>query len=233
MKKIMKNSKIYILGIGITLFFLFIPLFVQAETLVGDTARSTEKLGDFIAEFTYNLFTPSAAELNILFKNTSPQANGGFLTGFVFNNPNNFITNVSMTSSNPFFSLLGGPSFKDTISASPFGKFDIGAAVGGDFLGGGKPSFGIPVGGSASFKFSFEGTNLDKIDTSSFIQAKSSEGEFMIARFRGFNDGGSDKVPANVIKVPEPEIVFLLGFGLLGLALCKRKSINSLVPKKG
>ncbi|MCX5813132.1 MAG: hypothetical protein NT178_11385 [Proteobacteria bacterium] len=220
------SSKIYqitVLAISIFTLCAFCPAIGYADTITGDASRSTEKLGDFIGEFTYRLFSPTRAELDVTLKNTSPSSNGGFLTGFVFNNPNNYITNVSLSGSNSFFSLLGGSSFKDTISASPFGKYDIGAALKGDFLGGGDPSKGISVGGNASFAFTLTGKNLDQLNTGSFMQARSDEGEFFVARFRGFNDGGSDKVPGVAATVPEPNIFYLLLFGLAGLVIYRKK----------
>jgi hypothetical protein len=221
----MKRNKYknIIWAITILAFTAFYTTNGYADTFTGDTSRSTEGLGDYIAQFTYSLFSPTAAELTVSLTNTSPSSNGGFLTGFVFNNPNNFITNVNLSGSNPFFALLGGSSFQDTISASPLGMYDIGASLGGNFLGGGSPTRGIPVGGTASFGFTMTGNNLDQLNTGSFIQTKSSEGEFFVARFKGFNDGGSDKVPGGATSVPEPDIFILLLSGFAGLVIYREK----------
>ncbi len=223
------TSKNIIFNLLVIVFFAFItfcPVISYADTFTGDTSRSSERLGDFIAEFSYRFFSPTSAELDVNLKNTSPSGNGGFLTGFVFNNPNNFITKVSLSGSNSFFELLGGKSFKDTISASPFGKYDVGAALGGDFLGGGNPTKGIGVGGNANFAFTLTGKNMDQLNTGSFMQAKSDEGEFFVTRFKGFMDGGSDKVPGNAVAVPEPSVIFLLLSGLAGLVIYRKKLRN-------
>ncbi len=225
-----KKNTFYFSGLMIIVLILFILTpsinYAQTQTFTGDTSRSTERLGNFIGEFTYRLLSPSAATLDVTLKNVSPSSNGGFLTGFAFNNPNNFIANVSLSGSNPFFSLLGGQSFRDTISASPFSAFDIGAAVGGNFLGSGNPSNGIPVGGTASFTFAMTGNNLNQLNTGSFFQAKSAEGDFAITRFRGFNNGGSDKVPG-ATGVPEPDIILLLVIGLIGIVAFNKRDLKA------
>jgi hypothetical protein len=227
-----KKHNYYFSGLMIVLFILFLLApstnYAQTQTFTGDTSKSTEALGNFIGEFTYRLFSPSVATLDVTLINTSPSSNGGFLTGLVFNNPNNFITGVNLTSSNTFFSLLGAPSFKDSISASPFSTFDIGTAAGGNFLGGNNPNNGIPVGESASFTFTMTGNNLDQLNTNSFFEEKSNEGYFAIARFKGFNNGGSDKVPG-AAGVPEPDIIFLLGIGLVGIVVFNKRDLKAKV----
>jgi len=207
--------------------FLILTLFsstaLYADLIIGNTAKSTERLGNFTGEFTYHYDTSTKAELNVRLTNTSPADNGGYLTGFVFNNPNNYITGVTLTGSNSNFKLLGAPSFKDSINAAPFGNFDIGAALGGDFLGGGSPKNGIPAGGSANFYFAITGSNLDKLNAGSFLGATNSNGDFSAARFRGFENGGSDKVPASPNPVPIPPTVYLLGAGLFGVGFIRKR----------
>jgi hypothetical protein len=226
-KRSSKKNSFTLFAIAIFVFIVFCPAIGYGDTFTGDTSGSTSGLGNFIADFTYKLFSPTRAELDVTLKNTSPSSNGGFLTGFVFNNPSNFITDVRLSGSNSFFKLLGGKSFNDSISASPFGRYDIGAALGGNFLGSGNPTVGIGVGQTASFGFKLTGFNLDQLDASSFIQTKSNEGEFFIARFRGFDNGGSDKVPGDTVTaVPEPNAFFLLLLGLAGLAIYRKKLTN-------
>src|SRR5262245_37099804 len=120
----------------------------QAGFISGDGT-----LGHFEGTFTYSPTDATHATLTVALTNPSPPANGGFLTGFVFNNPTDDITGVTFTSSKSAFKLLGGTHFDNGINGAPYGVFDIGAALGGDFLGGGKPTDGIGVGKTATFVF--------------------------------------------------------------------------------
>lgn len=180
-------------------------------------------LGDFTGDFNYTSSSATRATLTVTLKNTSPVANGGYLTAFAFNNPDNLITAVTLTSTDHDFRLIGGSNFNNGISASPFGKFDIGASLSSDFLGGGNPNKGIAAGSTETFTFTFTGTNLNTFNDQSFI-SELSEGtgsgagyEFFLARYRGFNDGGSNKTPGVPSTTPEPATMSLLGLGLAGL----------------
>jgi len=209
---------------------LVIPVSVSALpiTIVSDSANSTEKLGQFTAKLEYQVVSEGAAWLWITLANTSPAANGGWITGFVFNNPGNVITDASL-SFNPRpgeYLLMGGASFNNSVSASPFADFDIGAALGGSFEGDGSPTAGITTGAEERFRFTLKGAGVEKLTEASFINELNGDGQFFAVRFRGFNDKGSDKVPGIVdpgLPVPEPGTMILLGLGLLGLGIVVRK----------
>jgi hypothetical protein len=186
-------------------------------------------LGHFQGSLDYSFKDAGHATLKVVLQNTSPVANGGYLTAFVFNDPGQKITGVSL--SGPLnFQLLGGPTFNKSINGAPFGQFDIGASTGGSFEGGGSPSKGLGVSASGTFTFTLTGNGLDTLTTNSFITEMSvgpgiGEGaQSFVARFRGFTKGGSDKVPDGVVpdppgpnSSPEPGTLALGGMGLVSL----------------
>jgi hypothetical protein len=185
-----------------------------APLLIGGSGSA----GSFTGAIEYQALSPTAAKLIISLTNTSPEDNGGYLTAFAFNNPLDLINDVVLSYSNdPDFKLIGGDEFDDSVATNPFGDSDIGAsATKNEWLGGGSPTGGLAVGATGNFTFSFTGTALNTLTTESFMNALSTGGgggaEWLLVRFRGFEDGDSDKVPAR--PVPEPTTLVLLGSGL-------------------
>ncbi len=156
-------------------------------------ATGLEHLGSFDGSLDFDAFTGA---LSITLTNTSAAANGGFLTGFAFNVADG-VSGVSLTSGGGFKGVAN-------VSTSPFGTFDFGAALGGNWLGGGKPSGGIAAGATATFSFQLVGdyTNLTAAD---FLTGESDSSDYAFAaRFRGFGDGGSDKVIGSIVTTQEP-----------------------------
>ncbi len=65
-------------------------------------------MGSFDGNISYN---PKVAALTVSLTNTSPVDNGGYITAFAFNNPFDSIADVSLSSTDSDFVLLGGSSF--------------------------------------------------------------------------------------------------------------------------
>lgn len=141
--------------------------------------------------------------------NDSPVENGGFITGFAFQ----VVDGVTLA-----FAAFGDWEHISGVNAPPLGVFDHGAALGGNWLGGGSPKQGIAVGDSASFTFEVCGdlALLMSLGAEDFLDE--SNGYGFVARFRGFDDDGSDKVPA---VTPSPGALALAALG--GVALKRRK----------
>ncbi len=221
MNKIM--SLIVVVILGLVLNGWAIPI-------VGDTANSTGNLGNFSGSFTYSFTNDTSATIVVNLTNTSPAANGGYLTAFAFNNPNNSITNASLLSTSASFGLIGTPDFNNTIPANPFGDFDVGSSITSSWLGGGRPLSGIAVGNSSTFTFFLTGSGFSSLTTQDFIDeltsSPSGQNYWFAARFRGFDNGGSDKVPGVPVEtppIPEPSTIILLATGIMGLLLFRKK----------
>lgn len=199
----------------------------NAGPITGDSGLSG--LGSYSGTFNYAPVDATHGTLNITLNNTSPADNGGYLTAFVFNNPGQRITGVTLWSSDADFHLLGTPSFNNGVKGAPYGWFDLGASTGNSFEGGGNPSKGIAVGHSDDFVFHLTGNNLNALTTNDFFTEYSvppgnGEGvQSLVARFRGFENGGSDKVPGtdSPLATPEPTTLLMSGMGVAGLfAVC-------------
>lgn len=164
-------------------------------TFRSNTATSTDMLGSYVGTASYASLTPNTGTLVIQLTNTSPIAGGGYITGLVFNVPGSD-SSASLFSANPsaFTSVGTNPS------ASPFGSFEAGAALGGNFLGGGSPVPGIAVGSTGTFIFSITSSVAATITADDFVPTSAIPS--LVVRFRGFANGGSDKVPG----IGEPPI---------------------------
>jgi PEP-CTERM motif len=216
MKKI---SMIFILAMTMFAGVGSRPALALSISIIADTASSTEGLGNFTGVLNYN---PSTARLEVQLTNTSPADNGGFITAFAFANPSSSITGVTLfEKTDPDFGLIGGPSFNGSINVAPFGDLSIGASISSSRLGKGNPQEGIAVGATETFTFQFTGTNLTQLKVENVLTLLSAGSEGFVVRFRGFENGGSDRVPA---QAPEPATLLLLGSGLVGLVGLKRRS---------
>jgi hypothetical protein len=201
--------------------------------LFSDDANSTEGLGSFEGTMDFD----GASLLTITLKNTSsgPGLTTAKITGFVFNALDS--VNATFVDANDLStSGFDESAFNntDSESASPFGDYDEGAALGGSWLGGGSPNAGIDIGETGIFQFLVTGgAGLDVLDFFTTDQG-ATDFEFAV-RFRGIDAGaGSDKVPALIGRtstaIPLPPAVWsgLATLGAMG-AVTVRRSIRSLI----
>jgi hypothetical protein len=166
-----------------------------------------EGLGAFSGSMAWTYLGANAGTLEVTLTNTSPASNGGYLTGFAFRAVYNDSLKIVYDSAYEDRSELIDED------CPPFGIFDHGAAVGGDRLGGGQPSSGIGVGETWTFAFDVRGdaTLLASLIAHDFFDE--SDGWGFAARFRGFEDDGSDKVTASL---PAPGVLTALAMGAAG-----------------
>jgi hypothetical protein len=203
-------------------------LLVPAALASADTINiaGDGALGDFTGSLDL-----TGSILTVTLTNTSPAANGGFLTGFVFNGRDGATATFDVAASS-----ANVASFQDvapTEDAPPFGTFEFGAALGGDWTGGGSPNDGLGVGDTGTFVFNTTGADTVEDFFSDFgVLKEAKNGDpaeysdvVFAVRFKGFEDEGSDKVPGT--ETPPPPVVplppaVLGGLGLLGVLAARR-----------
>lgn len=192
---------------ALTLGFAIASGAAQADMVefMNDPFKTTESLGTFNGTLRYE-FDPFSDRglLTIAMTNTSAPANGGYITGFLFNIPgNDQLATASLESASyPFQQAFG-----NGLDAMPFGTYDAGAALDGNFQGGGSPNDGIGVGETGEFLFAITANDANTFNAADFING--STGDDLVLRFRGFVNGGSDKVIGTII--PAPGALALLG----------------------
>lgn len=206
---------------------------VTTIDLGADLANRNEGVGDFTGSLSYDNGTHL---LTISLKNTSPIANGGYLVGLAFNiddDPGDLsFTPVSIAPYTLFEMVEDSGAGNSPTKAQPFGTYEYALALRGDWgnAGSGSPNEGIGVGDTGTFTFTLNSINddaaLDGLTASSFFTtaANGDTTDYAIAaRFMGFNNGKSDKVPTllvpptpPVVSVPVPSAVYT-GLALMGL----------------
>lgn len=170
----------------------------------GDATTSVEGTGvTFGGMLDYSFDSGSSGTLSITISNTSDASLGGYLTGFVFN----ILSSDALASAT--LSSASNVSFLNTgtENAAPFGIFDAGAALGANWTGGGTPSFGLGIGQSGTFEFLVSASDANLLTAQSFV----GDGSDFAVRFRGLDNGGSDKLLA---PAPGTSAIALLGLGL-------------------
>ncbi|MGP1345344.1 MAG: hypothetical protein ACTS3F_01575 [Phycisphaerales bacterium] len=166
--------------------------------LTGEVGESAETTGaNYTAELSYIHIAGNSGQLTIALTNTTPLSVGGFLTAFVFN-----FGSADLGASGSLASTTD-PHFLDAAgeSANPFGgSYIAGAGLLGNFEGGGSPANGIHIGDTATFVFNITASDAAALSDLSFLEGPY-ERNFVV-RFRGLDDGGSDKVPAMLVPAP-------------------------------
>lgn len=183
----------------------------------GQPQNSTENLGQFEGTISYvpDISATTLGVLTINLTNTTPASIGGFITGFVFN--------INSTDPNATASLVSATHPFEGVTdhmAPPFGhNFTAGAALGGNWSGGGNPNPGISVGNSGEFIFNVVASDAQSLTAASFISGMYDHN--FVVRFRGMGDG-SDKVPGgSVSQLPAPGALAMLAAA--GLVTARRR----------
>jgi hypothetical protein len=180
--------------------------------IASDSSASTNSLGSLTGSIDYAFSGAlNSWAVSITLNNTSPGGNGGAITAFLFNidstDANADATLASSTNAN-FNNLTNG-------NGQPFGSnYDAGASLDNNFQGGGgNPNMGIQIGQSATFVFTVSAADAASLTAIDFINGPYAYD--FIVRFRGFNGGGSDKVPALVTVIPGPSALCAIALGLV------------------
>lgn len=170
-------------------------------SIVGSTGVS------FTGSSTWTENDATHGVLEISITNTTSPTVGGYLTGFAFN-LGGFDASIDLLSSD----ALGFVGVTN-VSAQPFGDdFAAGAAIGGNWLGGGRPQGGLEIGQTGVFTFA-----ITSGAASGFSGATPFDGPSaydFVVRFRGLADGGSSKVAGVITSVPAPGSAALMAAAL-------------------
>ena len=208
-----KQAGIYLAMAGALLIGLLAPGVGEA-TLIGICGPLTvepQQLG-----FCEKSLTISGSSLTITLTNTSPADNGGFIVADAFNLPGGVSATLTSTTNLNFDTFLQG-----AVNTAPFGtRTDI-ISLGGNFNNafegaGGSPAGGIGVGQSATFVFNLLGSGATE---SGIFNSE-------LVRFKGFNNGQSDKTGVTIEGpsiAPEPTMLLLVGSGMSGLMWMRRR----------
>lgn len=176
-----------------------LSLSAQASIITEETLTGTGSLGEYSAHFSWD---GSALEINLT--NLSEPNNGGFITGLLLNLPHMSDFDSASTDT----SLVSLMPDSGPYNGAPYGSYDYGYALGGNFLGGGNPNGGIGIGETGHFEFTdWSGAeNFDVADFFNNLATLETNDTQLVVRFKGFEDGGSDKVPGvfNPPPVDEP-----------------------------
>lgn len=236
----MAIGRLYI-SLSIVIASLFFAHTVCATPVPISTGYQLVGLGYFSGTLDYVATSSTNSSLTLVINNSPSTAAGGFITAVALNLPSiSGVDYSGLTTSSPVgFAPLGSFANNDGVNSSPLGRFDFGASLAANGMGsanwqgsGGNPNGGISSNSSGTFVFNFTGNNLNTLSTLSFINAvapgnSSGPSEFMAVRFKGFVNGGDDKVggfiSSNPPPVPVPASIWLMLSGTFSLGLLARK----------
>ncbi|MBL0922167.1 MAG: hypothetical protein IBJ10_08580 [Phycisphaerales bacterium] len=175
----------------------------DSASIVGSTGVS------FSGSSSWTYSGGSNGLLQITLTNTTGSDVGGMLTGFAFD-LGTFEGSAVLQSA----SVLNFVGITN-VSAEPFGKgYDAGAAVGANWLGGGRPQGGLSSGQTGVFTFAVSSPSASQFSASTPFEGPR-DFDFVV-RFRGLNDGGSSKVVGTALTaVPAPGGAALMGAAML------------------
>ena len=187
--------------------------------VTSNSSLSTENLGTLTGTLNYTFLGGTSGNLDVTLTNTTPSATGGYITAFMFRPPPELGAFTSVLTASDYAAMTNIPA---GASGAPFpGIWLGGAGTGGSWLSGGSPNGGVPIGSTGHWSFTITGANASQLTSDSFVSGdKVSDPYAFIVRFRGMNDDGSDKVPAN--QLPSPGVAALLG--LSGLLSRRRRA---------
>lgn len=181
--------------------------------ITSNTALSTEGLGAFVGTLNYTFLGGTTGTLDVTLTNTTDASIGGYLTAFMFRPPPELGAFGCSLASSSVAAMTNIPAGS---AGSPFpGSWIGGAGTGGSWLAGGAPGGAIGVGQTGMFSFTITGANASMLSSDAFVSGSLvSDPYAFIVRFRGMENGGSDKVPAN--ELPAPGAIALLSLAGLG-----------------
>jgi len=170
--------------------------------------------------------TYSGTTLTITLDNTSSSSD--HITGFVFNVDNGDTVTLSSNPQNNFYNL--GSLGASSRTASGFGVYDDGAAVGGDFSGAGNANLGISKGSTDTFTYNVTGAGASSLTAYDFLTdagpSGTDKGQFVV-RFNGnacmacSDASGNTTTP---VPLPASSWIGLAAVSLGGLYAKSRKS---------